>query len=138
MDLFGVHMNFLWIKWFTGIIYILKIQFLYLFIHYLWSLDCAPKAEECRGFRARIPRHRKLLPGLWDVYVKAEGSIAKLISDSNTRTHGALRLAEIIPHPGAHGEAHGIRSTQDPRHRPHVHISGIAPGPSDRQSMAQI
>jgi hypothetical protein len=73
MDLFGVHINFLWIKWFTGIIYILKIQFLYLFIHYLWSLDCAPKAEECRGFRARIPRHRKLLPGLWVVYVKAEG-----------------------------------------------------------------
>jgi hypothetical protein len=58
---------------------------------------------------------------------KDRGLFAKPTSDSNTRTRGVLRLAEIVPHPGAHGEAHGIRSAQDPHHLTHVHTNEISP-----------
>jgi hypothetical protein len=55
MDQFGQSMNFLRIKQVLVIIFYIKNQFLLLIIKSLWSVDCSPKTETCRGPSAIIP-----------------------------------------------------------------------------------
>jgi hypothetical protein len=47
-------MNFLEIKQDSGIIFTLKIHFLYLFYNFLLALDCAPQYKKVRGLIYKI------------------------------------------------------------------------------------
>jgi hypothetical protein len=58
MDQFGLNMNFLGIKQVLVIIFTLKIDFDIHLSNFSAFWTVRIKTDKCRGFRARIPRHR--------------------------------------------------------------------------------
>jgi hypothetical protein len=99
MDVFGVHINFLWFIQVLALIFILKIHFLFIFLDFLILWTGRIKSENTRGLDVINPKTQTTVTWVADLLYKNRGATI-LIREGVSCNHGrriSRRRRELDP-----------------------------------------